>query len=100
MSEKEVCGCGHDHDHEEEFELETLFLTLEDDTEMECGILGLFEVEGKDYIALLPLEDDTVLLYQYDDSGEDLELNIIEDDELFEKVSNAFYDLYEQDEEE
>ena len=41
-----TCGCGHDHEHDhehEEMELETMFLTLEDDTELECGILGVFE---------------------------------------------------------
>lgn len=56
MSEKCGCGCGHDHEHEEDvMDLETMFLTLDDDTEMECGILGVFEVEGlegKEYIAL------------------------------------------------
>ena len=77
-----------------------MFLTLDDDTEVECGILGVFEVEGKEYIALLPLEDETVLLYAYSEDGDDIQLDVIEDDETFEKVSNAFYDLYEEEEEE
>ncbi len=102
MSEHCGCGCGHDHDHEEEImDLETMFLTLDDDTEMECGILGIFEVEGlegKEYIALLPLEDETVLLYEYKEVGEEIELNVIEDDDEFDKVSNAFYDMYEDEE--
>ena len=96
MSEKCGCGCGHDHEHEEDvMDLETMFLTLDDDTEMECGILGVFEVEGlegKEYIALLPLEDETVLLYEYKEVGDEIELNVIEDDDEFDKVSNAFYD--------
>ena len=77
------------------------FLTLDDDTEMECGILGVFEVEGlegKEYIALLPLEDETVLLYEYKEVGDEIELNVIEDDDEFDKVSNAFYDMYEDEE--
>ena len=102
MSEKCGCGCGHDHEHEEDvMDLETMFLTLDDDTEMECGILGVFEVEGlegKEYIALLPLEDETVLLYEYKEVGDEIELNIIEDDDEFDKVSNAFYDMYEDEE--
>lgn len=102
MSEKCGCGCGHDHDHEEDvMDLETMFLTLDDDTEMECGILGVFEVEGlegKEYIALLPLEDETVLLYEYKEVGDEIELNVIEDDDEFDKVSNAFYDMYEDEE--
>ena len=102
MSEKCGCGCGHDHEHEEDvMDLETMFLTLDDDTEMECGILGGFEVEGlegKEYIALLPLEDETVLLYEYKEVGDEIELNVIEDDDEFDKVSNAFYDMYEDEE--
>ena len=102
MSEKCGCGCGHDHEHEEDvMDLETMFLTLDDDTEMECGILGVFEVEGlegKEYIALLPLEDETVLLYEYKEVGDEIELNVIEDDDEFDKVSNAFYDMYEYEE--
>ncbi|MFV0313892.1 MAG: DUF1292 domain-containing protein [Anaerotignum sp.] len=95
------CGCGHDHD-EEEMGLETMFLTLDDDTEMECGILGVFEVEGvagKEFIALLPLEDETVLLYEYKEIGEEVELNVIEDDALFDKVSEAFNELFDEEEE-
>lgn len=102
MSKKCGCGCGHDHEHEEDvMDLETMFLTLDDDTEMECGILGVFEVEGlegKEYIALLPLEDETVLLYEYKEVGDEIELNVIEDDDEFDKVSNAFYDMYEDEE--
>ena len=100
-----TCGCGHDHEHDhehEEMELETMFLTLEDDTELECGILGVFEVEGmkgKEFIAL-PLEDETVLLYEYQENGDDVELSVIEDDDDFEKVSNTFYDLFDGEDEE
>lgn len=99
------CGCGHDHEHDhvhEEMEMETLTLTLDDDTEMECGILGVFSVEGiesKEYIALLPLEDETVLLYEYKEDEEGIELLNIESDDDFEKVSNAFYDLFGDEEE-
>ncbi|MCQ4725178.1 DUF1292 domain-containing protein [Anaerotignum faecicola] len=93
------CGCGCDHDHEHE-EMETMTLTLDDDTELECGIIGVFEVDGKEYIALLPLDNETVLIYEYKENGDDVELGLIEDDDLFEKVSNTFYDLWEEEEEE
>ncbi len=99
MSEHCGCGCGHDHDHEE-MEMETMFLTLDDDTEVECGVLGVFDVEGiegKEYIALLPLEDETVLLYEYKEEDGEIVLDMIEDDAEFEKVSDTFYDLFEED---
>ena len=97
------CGCGCDHDHEHE-EMETMTLTLDDDTELECGIIGVFEVDGKEYIALLPLDengdndDGQVFLYRFIDNGEDAEpdLENIEDDQEFERVSNAFNELMEE----
>ena len=101
LSMCDKCGCGHDHDHEE-LEMETLTLTLDDDTELECGVLGVFAVEGiegKEFIALLPLEDETVLLYEYKEVGEEIELDSIEDDAEFEMVSNAFSELFDEDEE-
>ena len=98
MSEENKCscGCGHDHDHEME-EMETMTLTLDDDTELNCGIIGVFEVDGVEYIALLPEDDDTVLIYQYNEDGEEVELSLIEDDDTFEKVSQAFDDLWEEE---
>lgn len=103
MSENCGCGCGHDHENDqEEAGLETMFLTLDDDTELECGILGVFEVEGvegKEFIALMPLEDETVLLYEYKEIDEEIELNVIEEDELFDKVSAAFNELFDEEDE-
>lgn len=106
MSENN-CGCGHDHDHDmEDQELETMTLTLEDDTELQCAILGIFDVEGiegKEYIALLPEDDETVLIYQYNEIDDDnFELLTIEDDNEFDKVAAAFDSLFndEDDEEE
>ena len=98
------CACDHENDqHGDEMELETMFLSLDDDSEMECGILGVFSVEGiegKEFIALLPLEDETVLLYEYKEVGEEVELDVIEEDELFDKVSATFYELFDDEEDE
>lgn len=100
----DTCGCGHDHEHgHDEMEMETIRLTLEDDSELECGILGTFDVEGmgeRTFIALLPLEDETVLLYEYEEIGEEIKLSVIEDDDEFEKVSDTFYELFDGEEEE
>lgn len=96
-SENGHCDCGHDHDHEE---YEKLHLTLEDDTELECYILGTFEVEDKSYIALLPEDQEDVLLYNYIEVGEEeIKLNNIEDDDEFDIVSKAFYELFGDEDE-
>lgn len=93
----------HDHDHDHE-EMEIITLTLEDDTELECAVMGIFEVEDKEYIALLPIgddeEDEDVLLYEYKEiSDEEFELALIEEEEEFELVSEAFYALYTDEDE-
>ena len=80
----------HENEHE------TMTLTLDDNTEVECNILGIFDVEEKDYIALLPLDDDEFLIYQYKEDGEEIVLENIESDEEFEKVSEAFYSFFEE----
>lgn len=71
-----------------------------DDCTVKCSIVTIFEVEGKDYIALLPLDengendDGEVWIYGYkeDESNPDAEpeLIYIEDDEEYEKASDAF----------
>lgn len=101
MSHKNIhdenCNCGHDHDHEE---VDVIYLTLEDDTELECEIIGVFEVENKEYIALMPLEDEEILLYEYHElEGDEFELKLIEEEE-FQLASEAFYALYLEDDEE
>ena len=81
----------------------TVTLTLENDTELECAVLAIFEAEGTDYIALLPMDEDResddgqVYLYRFIDNGEDEEpgLENIEDDDEFERASEAFNDWME-----
>ena len=59
--------------NEEEREEMTVTLTLDDDTELECAVLTIFEAAGRDYIALLPLdgaedEEGEVYLYRYSEA--------------------------------
>lgn len=84
----------------------TVTLTLDNDEELECAVLSIFEAEGREYIALLPLnedgnsEDGQVYLYRFINNGEDAEpdLENIEDDAEFDHVSEAFNEwMDEQD---
>ncbi|MCI6610324.1 MAG: DUF1292 domain-containing protein [Ezakiella sp.] len=89
------CGCGHNHD-DEMVEYDTVNITFEDDTESECAVLDLFELNGQEYIVLLPLEDneeELVYIYRYNEGENDeFSLDIIEDeDEL-----NAVCDMFEE----
>lgn len=70
------------------------YITLEfdDGEEIECIIMGLFPYEDKEYIALLPQDGtDDVYLYEYKEVDETaFDLLDIEDDDLFERVSDEF----------
>jgi uncharacterized protein YrzB (UPF0473 family) len=93
----------------EEEDGEPMFVTLEydDGTEVETEVMGVFEVEGKEYIALIPDDgSDDVYLYGYQEiggeDGEEFELIDIEDEAEFDKVVEAFDELmgFEDEEEE
>ncbi len=88
--------CNHDGEDYKDCcdEFDTVYLTLDDDSEIECNILGIFEVEDKEYIALLPYDDDQVFLYEYVEDEDGIDLINIEDDEEFDVVSEAFYTLF------
>ena len=75
----------------------TITLTLDDDTEVECAILTIFPVDAKEYIALLPLDENgqnesgEVYLYTFarTESGDPV-LSNIESDEEYNKAAIAF----------
>lgn len=75
----------------------TVELTLENDEVVTCAILTLFEAADKEYIALLPLnenedtEDSDVYLYRYIETAEgEPELEYIEDREEEKIAADAF----------
>lgn len=94
----ECCGCGHDC---EDDGYETLTLSADDGTETECVVLGVFDAMENEYIALLPMEEEEVLLFRYTEDGEDddnITLSSIESDEEFDAVSKVYYEIFEADE--
>ncbi len=75
----------------------TVELTLDNDEVIQCAILTLFEADNREYIALLPLnedgdtEDGDVYLYRYVETADgEPELENIEDDEEYEIAADAF----------
>ena len=75
----------------------TVELTLDNDEVVQCAILTLFEAAGREYIALLPLnedggtEDGDVYLYRSVETPDgEPELENIEDDEEYEIAADAF----------
>ena len=73
---------------------EAEFITLEfdDDTAVDCEVLGTFDCNGKEYIALAP-DDDTndVYIYGYKAiSDDEFELVDIEDEAEFDAAAAEF----------
>lgn len=78
----------------------TVELELEDGQMVNCAIITILTVDKKDYIALLPLDEDgnnedgEVWFYQYeeDENNPDTEpkLTYIDNDEEYENVADAF----------
>ena len=71
-------------------------LTLEDGSELVCDVIAIFPVDGKNYIALLPLneqgenEDGEVFIYRFREENGMPVLENIEDDDEYEAASDGF----------
>lgn len=87
----------------------TVTLTLDNDEEVECAIVTILEVNKKDYIVLLPLDEDgngnedgEVWFYRYsenpDDPNEEPVLDYIDDDNEYEAVADAFDEFLDNNE--
>ena len=86
--------------HHEEDEEMTVDLELDDGRNVTCTVITILEVEGKDYIVLMPLDekgentDGEVWFYRYAEDPsrpeEDPVLDYIDDDAEYEKVEEAF----------
>ena len=79
---------------------------LDDGTSTECAILTILEVDGQDYIVLVPVdendepvEEGEVFIYRYfEDADGTPTLGNIESDEEFEKVSERFDEFLDEQE--
>ena len=78
----------------------TVSLDLDDGTTVVCSIVTIFEVGDKDYIALMPLDEegnaasDEVWIYRYkeneEDPNEEPELIYIDDEDEYEAAADKF----------
>ena len=88
-------------------EVLTVTLTLDNDEVVECAVLTTYEANGKEYIALLPLDENgenesgDVYLYRYSEVDGEPTLENIDDDDEYEIAADAFDEwMDEQDFEE
>lgn len=99
MEDNNKCGCGHDHDGNgccgEEHEDAVIYVTFEDeDKEVACDVLGIFEVDDVEYIALAPQDEEDILIYRYSEEGDDIKLDEIDSDEEYDKVAAEFDEMF------
>ena len=79
-----------------EDEVVTVTLTLDNDEVVECAILTIYDVGDREYIALLPLdengeaEEGDVYLYRYEEVNGEPTLDNIDDDDEYEAAADAF----------
>lgn len=96
MSKNEKTNASEELEKEEM----TVDLELDDGSHVTCAVVTILTVSGRDYIALLPLNEDgentegEVWFYRYSenpkDPNEEPTLGYIEDDEEYEAVADAF----------
>ena len=85
---------------------DTMTLDLDDGGKLECIVLNVFPVNNREYIALLPMndeghveEDAQIFLYRFEELGDDeVNLERIEDDDEFELVSDYFDEMLDEQE--
>ena len=79
---------------------DTMTLDLDDGGKLECIVLNVFPVNNREYIALLPMNDDAqIFLYRFEELGDDeVNLETIEDDDEFELVSDYFDEMLDEQE--
>lgn len=87
-----------------EEEVVTVTLTLDNDEVVECAVLTVYTANDKEYIALLPLneegesEDGDVYLYRYEEIDGEPTLSNIEDDDEYEVAADAFDEWMDEQE--
>lgn len=75
-----------------EEEEDIITLEFDDGTAVDCAIMGVFDANDKEYIALAPEDGtDDVYIYGYKENGDDtFELIEIEDDAEFDAAVQEF----------
>ena len=83
-----------------EEEVDIITLEFDEGEEVECEIMGVFDSNGKEYIALIPDDGtDDVYIYGYKEVGEDeFEIVDIDDDAEFEAVAAEFDKIMDEQE--
>ena len=98
MEHGEGCTCGCQSANKDDM---NITLEFDDGEKVVVEPLFIFNLDGKDYIALVPAEEesDDVYLYKYNElPNDEFEFLDIEDDDEFDQVSAEFERIIEETE--
>lgn len=105
MSDKPNTNPANIPEEEDDMEDLRVTLTLEDNLEVECKILTIFDLEDQNYIVLMPEEDEDdedeeeteVFIYRYfEDEDGNPSIEDIEDDDEYDAVTDRFEELLDE----
>lgn len=71
-----------------------LHIVTDEGQEMECNVIGIFELDNHEYIALVPDGTSDLYLYRYEETEEGIELDSIEDMSEMNNVEKLFFELF------
>jgi len=80
-------------------EIRTVLLEFEDGHAEECEILDTIEIEGKTYVALMPLDKDEYMVFEFKlgEVQDEIEIINISDPNVYQNVVRTFEELFEFD---
>lgn len=83
-----------------ENEMDNMITLLDDEgNEVECEVIDLFEFDEQEYVVLLPVDEEDPYILRVDKEEDGSEVfAVIEDDEEFEKVAEAYDELLGEEE--
>ncbi len=71
-----------------------IHIVTDEGEELECSVIGIFELDEYEYIAMVPGGTSDLYLYRYEETEEGIELDSIEDMDEMSRVETLFFELF------
>lgn len=72
----------------------TINIVTEDDQELTCDVIGIYEAGECEYIGLVPQGGDELYLYRYEENEDGIDLGSIEDMDEMNLAEEVFWDIF------
>lgn len=71
-----------------------IHIETEEGKELECSVIGIFELDEYEYIAMVPDGTSDLYLYRYAENEDGIELDSIEDLDEMAAVESLFFEIF------